>query len=757
MKKFVEYFLNNSLIVNLFSVALIVAGLLFIAGANREAFPNVDFGWVLVQTVYPGATASDVEKLISKPIEDELREVSTGIDEVSSSSVENVSVVAVKLEADLANKQKVIQDIQDAVDKVSDLPQDAETPEVIELNTSEIPVLRISILTRGGISTYEDELEIREYVKALKDRLINLPGAAKIETIGYRDREMHVEVDIDKLDQFHIALNDITYALSNENINFPGGIAKENNEDVLIRTIGEFQTADEIENMIIRSNDIGELVKIRDVASVKETFESEDVINKTNSYKSLTLTVLLKEGYDIITLVDQAKEVVAEYKATLPEKYDVVLTNDFSFYVKNRLDVLKGNGLIGIVLVVLSLLVTLGWRISIVTSIGLPIAFAGTFWMMGIQGVSINLISMFGLIMVLGMLVDDAIIVSENIYRHLEHGEKLKAAVINGTSEVIIPVAGTILTTIAAFAPLLFMGGVMGKFMWALPAVVSIALTMSWLESMLILPSHIYDMEKFFRKGKEDEAVKKPKNIHEVKHSPLQIRKKYVTLLAFVLKNRIKFLFGLSFLFIFTLGFVFSGIIKMELFPSGGIETFVVLAEAPNGTSISQMEEKIKKIETVIDEMPDVYIESYITRVGLMAQSESDPDTKSGSKYASIIVHLTPFKERRDLGKEAEAASVVNLLRESSKEYHKEFAEISFQEIADGPPTDAAISINIQGEDIETLKEIGEKYKAFLRTQEGVIDIEDSFESEKKEFRVFVNQEIATRAGISTLDVAFNN
>jgi multidrug efflux pump subunit AcrB len=268
-----------------------------------------------------------------------------------------------------------------------------------------------------------------------------------------------------------------------------------------------------------------------------------------------------------ITLVDQAKEVVAEYKATLPEKYDVVLTNDFSFYVKNRLDVLKGNGLIGIVLVVLSLLVTLGWRISIVTSIGLPIAFAGTFWMMGIQGVSINLISMFGLIMVLGMLVDDAIIVSENIYRHLEHGEKLKAAVINGTSEVIIPVAGTILTTIAAFAPLLFMGGVMGKFMWALPAVVSIALTMSWLESMLILPSHIYDMEKFFRKGKEDEAVKKPKNIHEVKHSPLQIRKKYVTLLAFVLKNRIKFLFGLSFLFIFTLGFVFSRNYQDGAFP----------------------------------------------------------------------------------------------------------------------------------------------------------------------------------------------
>ncbi|MFW6365539.1 MAG: efflux RND transporter permease subunit, partial [Spirochaetota bacterium] len=580
MKKFIEYFIDNSLIVNLISVALIIAGLMFVLTANREAFPKVDFGWVLIETAYPGATASDVEKLISIPIEDELREVTGGVKNVSSSSVESYSVVAVELDADVVNKQKLIQDIKDAVDKVPDLPDDAEEPEITELNTREYPVIRISLITKEGMDTYQEEIEMRRYVKMLEDRLINVGGAAQIEEIGYREKEMHVEVDLEKLDRFHVALNDITDALSNKNINFPGGIAKENNEDVMIRTIGEFETAEEIERTVIRANDIGEIVTVGDVANVKPTFEEQDVINKVNGQKSITLTVMIKENYDIITLVDDVKKIVNDYKKDLPEKYSVVLSDDVSYYVKRRLDVLKGNGLVGLILVVLSLFIALGWRIALVSAIGLPIAFAGTFWMMGAQGVSINLISMFGLIMVLGMLVDDAIIVAENIYRHLEHGEELKSAVINGTTEVIIPVAGTIMTTIAAFAPMLFMGGIMGKFMWSLPAVVSIALTMSWLESMLILPSHIYDVERYSKnwgrsllkmlgflpfvnpvkdspEEEEKNTVQKrrPQKMDEVKHSRFRIRRTYVAALAVVLRNKITFLFAISIMFIVTVIF----------------------------------------------------------------------------------------------------------------------------------------------------------------------------------------------------------
>lgn len=778
MKKFVEYFINNSLIVNLVSVALVIAGLMFVFSANREAFPKIDFGWVLVQTAYPGATASDVEKLISKPIEDELREVTGGIKNVSSGSYESFSVVAIELEADVANKQKLIQDIKDAVDKVNDLPEDAEDPVVTELNTSEYPVLRVSLLTEGNIENYEEEMEMRRYLKALKDRMINVNGAAKIKEIGYRDREMHVEVDLEKLDRYHIALNEITNALASKNINFPGGIAKENNEDILIRTIGEFETAQEIENIVIRANDIGELVTVGDVASVKDTFEEEEIINKVNGKKSMSLTVLIKENYDIITLVDDVMEIVEEYKKDLPAKYEIVYTDDFSYYVKRRLDVLKGNGLVGLILVVLSLLIALGWRISFVTALGLPIAFAGTFWMMGVYGVSVNLISMFGLIMVLGMLVDDAIIVAENIYRHLEHGQELKKAVIDGTTEVIIPVAGTIMTTIAAFAPMLFMGGIMGKFMWSLPAVVSIALTMSWLESMLILPSHIYDMEQLapklgrgilkrlgflpFIKG-EDEAKlpdhlkepvkKKARKMEEVKHSPLRLRRKYVKVLSVVLRHKIKFLTAISIFFLLTLGFAARNI-EFELFPGGGIETMVVLAEAPTGTSLEMMESKLKKIEKVIEDLPEGYVESYISRTGISEQDEQDPDSKSGSKYGSIMINLTPFQKRRKIGEEANSEKILETLRKNTESFSGEFAKLQIQEIQDGPPVGADVSVNIQGEDIKKLKEIGEEFKSYLATIEGVADIKDSFEDEKKEFRVYVNQERAIRTGISVLDVA---
>lgn len=769
MNKFVEFFIKNSLIVNLASVALIVAGIMFMAMSQREAFPKVDFGYVIIQTVYPGATASDVEKLISKPIEDELNEVSTGVKRIYSSSSENVSVVAVELEADIENKSKTIQDIQSAVDGVKGLPADAEDPVVTELNTSVFPVIRISMISSKGIENYDDEERMREYVKRLKDKIINLKGVAKIETIGYRDKEMHVEVDLDKLDEYHVALNDISSALSYKNVNFPGGTARENGEDVLIRTIGEFETTGEVADTAIRANDIGQLVRVGDVADVKETFEKEEIINKTNGLKSITLTVMIKENYDIIRLVDSVRKEIGEFEEAIPEHYSLVLTDDFSYYVKRRLNVLVGNGIVGLALVVLTLFLALGWRISLVTAAGLPIAFAGTFWMMGLQGVSINLMSMFGLIMVLGMLVDDAIIVAENIYRHLEHGQRLDKAVVLGTTEVMIPVAGTIMTTIAAFAPMMFMGGIMGKFMWALPAVVSIALTMSWLESMLILPSHIFDIEKIFRKEKDGDTAQESATLkksakksrakapvkaeHVVKHSPFKVRLRYVKLLSVVLQNRLKFLAGLTLFFILT-GIFAVKVIKFELFPGGGIEQMVVLAEAPTGTSLEEMEKKIAAMEKAIGALPDDYVESYISRTGIMAEDESDPDTKTGSKYGSILINLTPFQQRKKLSKDADAQAILDRLREETKGIQKGFSKITFKMIENGPPEGTDVSVNIKGEDFATLKEIGDKYRAYLATIDGLEDIKDSFEEEKKEFRVYVNQAIAVRAGISAYDVA---
>ncbi|MDA3900744.1 MAG: efflux RND transporter permease subunit [Spirochaetes bacterium] len=748
MKKFIEYLLKNSLIINLISVSIVIAGLLFMFNANREAFPQVDFGWVIIQTVYPGATPVDVEKLVSKPIEDQLREVNN-IKQVSSSSLESISFVACELDPDLKNKDKTIQLIKDAVAKVNDLPDDVEDPVVTELSMAEIPVLRVSIMNKNGIQNDDDEFELRNYAKRMQDQLMMLEGAAEIKMNGYRDREMHVEVSLDKLDEYYVALNTITGALSAKNINFPGGIAQDNNEDVVIRTIGEFDTAEDISVLAIRANDVGGTVSIGDVANVRDTLAKEEIINKVNGAKSITLTIISREKYDVITLVEKAREIVTEYQEVLPENYEVVLTDDLSKYVIRRLDVLKGNGLLGIILVILALFIALGWRISLVTALGLPIAFTGTFWFMGVQGISINLISMFALIMVLGMLVDDAIIVAENIYRHLEEGDPLLEAVVNGTHEVMIPVAGTIMTTIAAFAPLLFMGGIMGKFMWALPACVSIALTMSWIESMLILPSHIYDVEKRFKhREKYFEKKQKKKEKHESKTSRFQLRKRYVSTLALFLRHKFIFIALLLVFFFGSVGFAVKKV-EFELFPGGGIEVCVVLMEASSGTSLEVMDGKVRRIEETISSLPAEYVESFVSRTGFYGQDEGDPNGKLGSKYASIIINLTPFQQR-----DVTAEEILEQLRKETESISSELNKIEFKMVENGPPSDGDVNISVRGEEFDVLEKIADEYSEYLHSITGVENVADNYEAEKREMRIYVNQGIAMRTGISVFDVA---
>jgi multidrug efflux pump subunit AcrB len=552
MKKVVAYFAERSLIVNIITVAIILAGILALSASNREAFPKIDFDWLIVTTIYPGATASDIEKHVTISIENKLREVD-GIEEVYSGSSESRSVVAIKLDPDIENKDKAINDIKNAIDLITDFPDDAEDPIVIELSSTLTPIIEISVMAKNGVADDEEERDLRKYAKLLEDSVLDLDGVAKIEKRGYRDREMLVEINPFKLKQYKIGVNEIIRALSNKNLNFPGGVIKTKKEDILVRTIGEVETANDIRNVLLKANDLGNYVRIKDVAKVKDSFEEEEITNATNGKKTITLTAIKKESADIITVVNSITEQVEKFNDLYDDKYEAMLSNDLSYFVKRRLKVLINNSVVGLSLVLLTLLITLGWRISSVTALGIPLAFGGTFIWMAYYGVTINLMSMFGLIMVLGMIVDDAIIVAENVYRHLEEGEPLMDAVIYGTSEVITPVAGTIMTTIAAFGPLMFMSGIMGKFMWTLPAVVSVALIASWIESMFILPSHIKDIERG-RKKSVAESRKERVTIYE------RIRHKYITALTYVLNRKYRFAGIITLLFIGTVIFAANNV-----------------------------------------------------------------------------------------------------------------------------------------------------------------------------------------------------
>ncbi len=740
MKKIVEYFAQKSLIVNIISVGLLISGILFIFTANREAFPKVDYNWVIVTTIYPGSTADDIEKHITIPIEDEIRGVE-GIDEVYSGSYEARSVVALKLDPDITNKFKVINDIKDAVDAVTDLPDDAETPVVTELSTSLVPVIEISVTKKEGINNYQDEIELRAKAKMLEDRLLNLPGVAQIEKKGYREREMTVEVNPLKLQAYYVSITDIINSLARKNLNFPGGTAKTEKEDIMIRTIGEVEKASDIKKVLIKANDLGNFVTVGDVANVRDTFEEEDIIIRSTGMKAITLTVLKKETADIIDLVDEVVEITDKYKSEYGDSFNFILSNDLSYYVKRRLNVLVNNGIVGFTLVLISLFLTLGWRIATVTAIGLPVAFCITFIWMGQAGVSVNLMSMFGLIIVLGMLVDDAIVVAENIYRHIQEGAPLQDAVINGTSEVILPVAGTILTTIAAFSPLMFMSGIMGKFMWTLPAVVSVALAASWFESMFILPSHINDIEKLNKNIKHNQRNNKGK-IH------LFFKEKYTSILRVVLVNRYKSFLVATLFFAGSIFFA-SQNVKFVLFPADKIERFVIKLEAPTGTSLEKMSGKIALLERLVGDLPAEELDNYISMVGIIQEQPMDPGEKKGSNYGTIIVNLTPEEKR-----ERKALEIVDEIRVKSGEFEKEFVKIEMNTIKGGPPVGAAVNVTIRGDDFQVLRELSAMYQEYLNSLTGVKDVKDDYEEGKTEIRVVVDEKTAAIAGISVYDVA---
>ncbi len=738
MKKFIAFFAERSLIVNMITIGVLLAGILFIFTAKREAFPRIDFDYVVANTIYPGATPEDVEKLISIPIEDQLREVD-GIEDIWSNSIESRSIVVVKLDPDVKNRDKTINDIKNAIDRVTNLPTDAEDPVVTELSTAQQPVISIALVHKKGISNDKEEFELRKYAKMLNDRLFELQGVARIDKQGYRDREMIVEVNPARLDEYQVAINEIIFALAKQNVSFPGGVIKNPEGEMLIRTIGEVDTPEEIGNVLIRANDVGSWVRVRDVAIVRDSFKEESVINKTMGKKSITLTVLKKESADIITLVDRIFQEIERFKRLLPADYDIVTNNDLSYFVRRRLTVLHGNALIGFILVIVTLVITLGWRISLVTALGLPIAFCGTFIWMAWQGVTVNLMSMFGLIVVLGMLVDDAIVVSENVYRNLEEGMGLKEAVINGTSEVAVPVAGTILTTIAAFVPLMFMTGIMGKFMWTLPAVVSVALLFSWAESMLILPAHILDVERF---------RKTPIKTNDESTPVLNFfRDHYVRYLTVILHNKYTFFVAVFIFVSLTVG-LYVWKIKFILFPAAGIEVVVVKAQSPNGTSVQKMSENLALVEREIEKLPKEELESFTSRAGIMQENPNDPDTKRGSKYGIIMVYLTPEEKRT-----RKADQIMDYIREKTKHLNV-FENIEYKYQRHGPPVGAPVAVTIKGDNFDVLNKIAAEYMAHLKTIKGIKDIKSNFEEGKDEIRVAINQRMAAMAGITVLDIA---
>ncbi|MCP4653189.1 MAG: efflux RND transporter permease subunit [Candidatus Omnitrophica bacterium] len=738
--KFSEFSVKNSLFVNLLSALVIVVGLFSMLGLNKEAFPPVSFDVVMITTSFRGASAQKVERLVTIPIEREVKEVDN-INEIISSSYDGLSFITLRINSDVKNMQKVVNNVQKAVDRVSGLPDDvSEKPIVTEITSGQIPVIKISL---SGQMT---EFALRQEVDQLRDKLEEIEGVSSVEREGWRDEQFVVEPDLKKMTDYHVSFRQLVQVLGYQNVDIPGGKLEMAGKEAIVKVRSEIKAKEDIEDTVVRANDLGNMLKVGDMAEVKHAFADEVLVNRAYGFRAITLTVIKRKSGDILDIVDQVNSIINDFRATGHPELKIATFYDISYYVKRRLKVLTSNGAIGFVFVVVVLFTFLPPVCALLTALGIPIAMFTTFWVMSIWGITINLITMFGLITVLGMVVDDGIIISENVYRYIEKGYSPAEAAVRGTDEVMRPVLATVLTTIVAFSPLMMMSGLLGKFVRYIPIMVIIALAASLVEAFIILPSHLADFAKPFKK---DKAKRKQASWL------LSLLGKYKALLIKALNNRYKVVSGVSALLVASI-IIAKFFLPFQLFSSKGVEQFSIRLEAVADSTLKKTTELVRPVEKMVEGISPKYLDTYETVIGDFSEDRGyDPNAKRGSNLAQVNVYLTP-SGKRDKTAHQIMEDYRSYLDKLTKELMpKGVKKIYMSEFKDGPPVGKAIDVRIKGDNYEVIREIINEVKGYVSGIDGVVDVVDSNDLGAKEVNIIVDEESAQKAFLTNSDIAF--
>ncbi|MBI2602947.1 MAG: efflux RND transporter permease subunit [Deltaproteobacteria bacterium] len=748
--KIFEIPLKYSFMLNLATFFLVLIGIFYSLNIKREAFPSIDFGNIAITTVYPGASPREVEQYVTNRIEEEIDNIE-GIDEFTSSSRQGLSFIFIKLlpELNALETQTAVNDIQRAVDRVRDLPKEViNLPLVKEFSSAELPVMEVAL---SGEMPYT---ELHEHVDKLYDILRRIPEAGQPSLVGFREKELWVEVDPDKLRAHHVGLTEVVSTLGAKNINLPGGVLKSKAGDYIVRTLGEVVTPEEIDQIVLRTNLSGNTLRIQDIGKTVSSFAEDERYYRTNGRPSINLVIKKKKSGDVLALTSKVKDAVKEYQS-LPgnETLQASFVNDISRFVSNRLGILLNNGMVGLILVIITLLIFLSRGIALVTAMGMPVAVIGALLVMNAFGMTINLLTMFALVIVLGMLVDDSIIVAENIWQHYEDGKGPWEAAVAGTKEVFLPVTATILTTIAAFTPLLMMSGIMGKFIVNLPQVIIIALTISLLEAIFILPAHAYDVLRFnkWRRQNTKSGVVKP--LKKESGPMFHVLNVYERILELSIRWRylcVSLAVAVLFFFLYVAFFH----MKIILFPEEGTEAFFVRGNLTAGTSEIVTSEKMKVFERIIAEkIPRDEIKDYVTYIGRQQMDAMDPLGANGSHLGQVGVYLTPESER-----DRTAPVIMESIRDDILQAGEEagFEKITFVKLRGGPPVGKPVAIRVFGEDLEEMRDVSKTIQKNLAEKDGVSDIQDSYIEGKREIQVDVLDGKASQHLTSTQEIALH-
>ncbi|MCP3678665.1 MAG: efflux RND transporter permease subunit [Deltaproteobacteria bacterium] len=732
MRSLFRFFAERHTFANLFTVTILLLGISSLTMIKRDQYPDVDVGLMVITTTYPGASPEDVELNVTNKIEDELKEISD-IKEVTSVSMENISSIRVEIDDDAEDSDKTKDEIRRAVTRVTDLPKEVtSTPEVLEIKTPFDPFIEVGVT---GDIPYR---KLREIARIFEKKLESVTGVARTERFGYRAREIQVEVDPSAMRRYEVPLREIVVAIQARNIRGTGGALESYTSEKNVVTLAQFRKPGEVGNVIIRSTLEGPLVRVKNLAVVRDDFEEEENISRMNGLRAISFAVYNKPSADVIRTVERVKRLIEAEEKNMPEGVRIIHANDRSKYVSNQFKIVLSNGAIGLALVTILLTLFLNIRTAFWVALGIPITFMGVVFLLPSFGAYLDTIVLTSMIIVIGIVVDDAIIVSESIYKRVEDGEEPLTAGVNGMYAVYRPVITTILTTFITFAPMFFMPGMMGRFVYVIPLTIGLALFISMTEVTVSLPAHI--VRSLRRTGVRTET-KRAGDWFD------RIRDIFRKLICYPLKLRYPVI--ILFCGAFAGSFVYAtNYMDFVLFPTKGAETFFATVELPLGASIEATSDKVKEIEDVVSALPENELDSYLSRTGMLFTTDGPP--RIGSNYATIIVLLTPWSKR-----DRSADDIVEALRAGVNKI-TDINKVAFTVDSGGPPIGKAVNVRVIGSDDVMRKRLSDGVVKFLSTKDGVKDIERDDTLGKNQVEIKVNYDRLARMGLTVAEIARN-
>lgn len=737
VEKFIEFFVNRHLLTNILFVSIIFGGLFSWQEIKKEERPDVTYDKVRISASYPGATAEEVEHFVTRELEDELKAVD-GVFRIYSSVSRGATSVTVELERGIDNKNEVITEIRNAALGTQLPPEVRDKPKVRVFKSSKKAIIDIALIhTKSHLLTTPQRQELQRYATALELQLVNLPQINSINRSGYLQEELQINVDPKKLVNYQIPLSQVIKEVRNNHIRQPAGHIQIKDEPI-VTIDAQLDTVEKLNQLYIQAGFQGKAIKLKSIAEVRTDFRREKQITKVNGHESIMFNVVKNGSYGILESLDEVQKVISDFESNnlLHSNVKLVVLDDESYEVRNRLSIISTNGAIGFTLILLTLFMFLNKRAGVWVAMGIPFTVCLTLTITMLMGYTINNVTLAAVIIVMGIVVDDAIVVAENIARFRSNGYNSQDAAVKGTAQVFMPVLASIATTCVAFVPLFYFNGHFGSFVSYIPPIVFLMLLASLVESLVILPGHLHIQAPMFLRNKKQ---KEPAN---TPHWFDRIEDRYGNILIRLLKYKYAILVFFIFLLVGSIVLA-KQTMQFVLFPHTETREIVLIGTAEKKSNRYETAKISKNIENILT--------PYIGQEVIGFRTEIARSRRGGVAKENRFRMIVEIKPKED--RERSADDLVKLWKPLTNKI-KGLKKLVIQKSRWGQSSGSAVEVLILENDDKLRNIAANKLLSAMNSHPALINAEVDSPLNLPEYKINIKRDKVKRLSISPIDIA---